>query len=182
MMQVSPADFRLIEKIEWLFINNREKYPEYFLLKTGAKKIDSSKRGNVLYGISTHTTLAVQYPSGLVSADVVIKEKTYQEAMEEAENEPKTWQDLLLETSDYVESTKTNGDEMYESLEFEEEFLPDVSGNTSGRILKILCYRDPSTKKTYISFVPGEINKADTAMAWKFNLTRAEYDTLHVEA
>jgi hypothetical protein len=75
---------------------------------------------------------------------------------------------------------------MYEALEFEEkfdeEFLPDVSGNTSGRILKILCYRDPSTKKTYISFVPGEINKADTAMAWKFHLTRAEYDTLHVEA
>ena len=150
-MQVSPADFRLIEKIEWLFINNREKYPEYFLLKTGAKKIDSSKRGNVLYGISTHTTLAVQYPSGLVSADVVIKEKTYQEAMEELE-------------------------------EFEEEFLPDVSGNTSGRILKILCCRDPSTKNTYISFVPGEINKADTAMAWKFHLTRAEYDTLYVEA
>ena len=150
MMQVSPADFRLIEKIEWLFINNREKYPEYFLLKTGAKKIDSSKRGNVLYGISTHTTLAVQYPSGLVSADVVIKEKTYQEAMEELE-------------------------------EFE-EFLSDVSGNTSGRILKILCYRDPSTKKTYISFVPGEINKADTAMAWKFHLTRAEYDRLHIEA
>jgi len=151
MMQVSPADLRLIEKIEWFFINNREKYPEYFLLKTGAKKIDSSKRGNVLYGISTHTTLAVQYPSGLVSADVVIKEKTYQEAMEELE-------------------------------EFEEELLPDVSGNTSGRILKILCYRDPSTKKTYISFVPGEINKADTAMAWKFHLTRAEYDTLYVEA
>ncbi len=151
MMQVSPADFRLIEKIEWLFINNREKYPEYFLLKTGAKKIDSSKRGNVLYGISTHTTLAVQYPSGLVSADVVIKEKTYQEAMEELE-------------------------------EFEEEFLSDVSGNTSGRILKILCYRDPSTKKTYISFVPDEINKADDAMAWKFHLTRAEYDRLHIEA
>ena len=157
MMQVSPADFRLIEKIEWLFINNREKYPEYFLLKTGAKKIDSSKRGNVLYGISTHTTLAVQYPNGLVSADVVIKEKTYQEAMEEPQ--------MFLD-----------------SEEFEEEFLPDVSGNTSGRILKILCYRDPSTKKTYISFVPGEINKADTAMAWKFHLTRAEYDTLHVEA
>ena len=157
MMQVSPADFRLIEKIEWLFINNREKYPEYFLLKTGAKKIDSSKRGNVLYGISTHTTLAVQYPSGLVSADVVIKEKTYQEAMEEPQ--------IFLD-----------------SEEFEEELLPDVSGNTSGRILKILCYRDPSTKKTYISFVPGEINKADTAMAWKFHLTRAEYDTLYVEA
>ena len=149
-MQVSPADFRLIEKIEWLFINNREKYPEYFLLKTGAKKIDSSKRGNVLYGISTHTTLAVQYPSGLVSADVVIKEKTYQEAM------------------------------ALDSLS--KEFLPDVSGNTSGRILKILCYRDPSTKKTYISFVPGGINKADTAMAWKFHLTRSEYDILHVEA
>ena len=128
MIQVSPADFRLIEKIHWFFINNREKYPEYFLLKTGAKIIDSSKRGNVLYGISTHTALSVLYPSGLVSADF------------------------------------------------------DTTGNTSERILKILCYRDPSTKKTYISFVPGEINKADTAMAWKFHLTRAEYDTLHVEA
>ena len=50
------------------------------------------------------------------------------------------------------------------------------------RMMKILYYRDPSTKKTYISFVPDEINKADDAMAWKFHLTRAEYDRLHVEA
>jgi hypothetical protein len=50
------------------------------------------------------------------------------------------------------------------------------------RMMKILYYRDPSTKKTYISFVPDEINKADDAMAWKFHLTRAEYDRLHIEA
>ena len=50
------------------------------------------------------------------------------------------------------------------------------------RMMKILYYRDPSTKKTYISFVPDEINKADDAMAWKFHMTRDEYDGLHVEA
>ena len=50
------------------------------------------------------------------------------------------------------------------------------------RMMKILYYRDPSTKKTYISFVPDEINKADDAMAWKFHITRDEYDRLHVEA
>ena len=50
------------------------------------------------------------------------------------------------------------------------------------RMMKILYYRDPSTKKTYISFVPDEINKADDAMAWKFHLTRAEYDRLYIEA
>ena len=50
------------------------------------------------------------------------------------------------------------------------------------RMMKILYYRDPSTKEAYISFVPDEINKADDAMAWKFHMTRDEYDGLHVEA
>ena len=55
-----------------------------------------------------------------------------------------------------------------------------------GRSLKILKYRDPSTKvqdpstgewvgHLYISFVPEHINKADHGMAWKFRLTPGEY-------
>ncbi len=57
-----------------------------------------------------------------------------------------------------------------------------ASQQVGTRMMKILYYRDPSTKKTYISFVPDEINKADDAMAWKFHMTRDEYDGLHVEA
>ena len=55
-----------------------------------------------------------------------------------------------------------------------------------GRSLKILKYRDPSTKfqdpstgewvgHLYISFVPEHITKADHGMAWKFRLTPGEY-------
>jgi hypothetical protein len=55
-----------------------------------------------------------------------------------------------------------------------------------GRSLRILKYRDPSTKvqdpitgewvgQLYISFVPEHINKADHGMAWKFHLTPGEY-------
>mgnify|MGYP001162750678 FL=1 len=53
---------------------------------------------------------------------------------------------------------------------------------TTGRLLKILYYYDPSTKNPYVSFVPNEINKADEAMAWKFHLTPEEYDRLNIEA
>ena len=55
-----------------------------------------------------------------------------------------------------------------------------------GRSLRILKYRDTSTKvqdtltgewigKLYICFVPEDYNKADNAMAWKFHLTSREY-------
>ena len=55
-----------------------------------------------------------------------------------------------------------------------------------GRSLRILKYRDPSTKvqdpttgewlgQLYISFVPEHINNADHGMAWKFHLTPGEY-------
>jgi hypothetical protein len=55
------------------------------------------------------------------------------------------------------------------------DVLPD-------RILKILRYTDPSTSKTYLSFTPDYIQKADDAMAWKFRLTEKEYDYLRDEA
>ena len=48
---------------------------------------------------------------------------------------------------------------------------------------KYLVYQDSSTKgKIYGCFVPSDINLADEAMAWKFQLTGEEYSNLEVEA
>ena len=51
----------------------------------------------------------------------------------------------------------------------------------SGRSIKILKYKCPSTGRIYFSFVPDDINFADNAMAWKFHLTPKEYDNLEIE-
>lgn len=50
--------------------------------------------------------------------------------------------------------------------------------------LKYLVYEDPSTKgKIYGCFVPSDFNKADQAMAWKWDLTEEVYQNdLIVEA
>ena len=92
--------------IKRLFTSYRHE-PKWFLVASGAKLIDASKRGNELYGIDTMI---------------------------------------------------------------------------HGRTLKILQYRDPSTNQLYISFVPEEIKKADDGMAWKFRMSRKEYDRLRAEA
>ena len=47
-----------------------------------------------------------------------------------------------------------------------------------GRTLKILKYRDPSTDQLYISFVPDDLEKADDAMAWKFQINPGDYGGL----
>ncbi len=44
--------------------------------------------------------------------------------------------------------------------------------------LKILKYRDPSTDRIYISFVPAYLEDPDEAMAWKFNITKQQYQNL----
>jgi hypothetical protein len=51
-----------------------------------------------------------------------------------------------------------------------------------GRTLKLLKYKDRSTDRMYVSFVPYEYEKADEAMAWKFQLSEEEYRLLKVEA
>ena len=49
--------------------------------------------------------------------------------------------------------------------------------------LKYLVYEDPSSpEKTYGCFVPSDLVVADRAMAWKFQITEAEYVDLEVEA
>ena len=135
-----------------ILFNQYRQHPEFFLSWI-AKIIDKSKRGNVLYGIDTHRHFFfVQYPNGLVS--------TFPDDLFTTKEALKDFNELAIDS---------------------DEFLTSL-GRTTGRMMKILYYRDPSTKKTYISFVPDEINKADDAMAWKFHLTRAEYDRLHIEA
>ena len=56
------------------------------------------------------------------------------------------------------------------------------SVDTQRSILKILYYCDPSTGRSYVSFVPEHFNMADSAMAWKFCLTDDEYSGLEAEA
>lgn len=48
--------------------------------------------------------------------------------------------------------------------------------------VKVLVYKDPSTDRTYYSFVPPSMASATRAMAWKFQLTDQEYDNLRFEA
>jgi|APSaa5957512535_1039671.scaffolds.fasta_scaffold00325_44 hypothetical protein len=55
-------------------------------------------------------------------------------------------------------------------------------------IILAVKYKDPSTDRVYISFVPGiddnrdPIETADHAMAWKGGITRYEYATLKIES
>ena len=60
------------------------------------------------------------------------------------------------------------GNELYEAR----YILPD------NQKLKILKYRDPSTGRIYISFVPEHLNDPDEAMAWKFRITKQQYHNL----
>ena len=51
----------------------------------------------------------------------------------------------------------------------------------SGRSIKLLKYKCPSTDRIYFSFVPDDMRFADHAMAWKFHLTPEEYESLEIE-
>ena len=60
--------------------------------------------------------------------------------------------------------------------------LYSIDSIIPGRTLKILKYKDASTRQPYISFVPNYMEKADEAMAWKFSLSGNEYGMLGGEA
>lgn len=55
-------------------------------------------------------------------------------------------------------------------------------GASTGQVVKLMRYIDPSTGREYVSFVPPEIKTADEGMAWKFTITEEKYDTLKIEA
>ena len=50
------------------------------------------------------------------------------------------------------------------------------------KMIKVLKYKDPSTDRIYVSFVPSHFDSADSAMAWKFYLTARDYRNLTEEA
>jgi hypothetical protein len=60
--------------------------------------------------------------------------------------------------------------------------LYGIDSLIGGRTLKLLKYSCPSTNRLYVSFVPDEHTKADSAMAWKFSINEFEYKQLKAEA
>ncbi len=74
---------------------------------------------------------------------------------------------ILVEAGAKLKNFSKRGNELYEAKRI-----------IRNRTLKILKYVDPSTGRIYISFVPDHINDADEAMAWKFNITKQEYQNL----
>ncbi len=77
--------------------------------------------------------------------------------------------DLFLhEINAKLKKYSRRGNELYEA----KGILPDK------KKLKILKYRDPSTDRIYISFVPENFTDPDEAMAWKFNITKQQYQNL----
>ena len=75
---------------------------------------------------------------------------------------------FLNEINAKLKKYSKRGNELYEA----NGILPDK------KKLKILKYRDPSTNRIYISFVPENFNDSDEAMAWKFNITKQQYQNL----
>ena len=74
---------------------------------------------------------------------------------------------ILVEAGATLKDFSKRGNELYETRRI-----------IRNRTLKILKYVDPSTGRIYISFVPDHINDADEAMAWKFSITKQQYQDL----
>jgi len=77
---------------------------------------------------------------------------------------------LMVEFGATLKHYTKRGNELYET----DKVIP-------GRNLKLLKYRDPSTNKIYVCFVPDEIENADDGMAWKFNISKSEYHNITAE-
>lgn len=78
---------------------------------------------------------------------------------------------LLAELNAKLINKSKRGNELYG--------IPNIIPD---RTVKYLKYADPSTGRVYVCPVPFEMKKADQAMAWKFQITPAEYKLLKVEA
>ena len=82
---------------------------------------------------------------------------------------------LLREARAQLIDKSKRGNELYK---IEDDMLIE----RDSRPLKLLKYKDLSTDRIYVSFVPYEYEKADAAMAWKFQLSEEEYKLLKTEA
>jgi len=70
------------------------------------------------------------------------------------------------------------GAELIEKTERGELWRVKVEGEE----VRFLKYKDISTDREYISFVPPNIQSVDDGFAWKFNITKEEYQSLTAEA
>jgi hypothetical protein len=84
--------------------------------------------------------------------------------------------DLFLhEINAKLKKYSRRGNELYEAY----GWGPDPVNHREHNIkLKILKYRDPSTDRIYVSFVPAYLEDPDEAMAWKFSITKQQYQNL----
>ena len=84
--------------------------------------------------------------------------------------------DLFLhEINAKLKKYSRRGNELYEAY----GWGPDPVDHRQHNIkLKILKYRDPSTDRIYVSFVPAYLEDPDEAMAWKFSITKQQYQNL----
>jgi len=78
---------------------------------------------------------------------------------------------LMEEINSKLINTGKNGIELHEI----DSLIPN-------RILKLLKYSCPSTNRVYVSFVPDTIQNANEGMAWKFKISKEEYEILEVES
>jgi hypothetical protein len=84
--------------------------------------------------------------------------------------------DLFLhEINAKLKKYSKRGNELYKAY----GWGPDPVSHRERNIeLKILKYRDPSTDRIYICFVPDYFTDPDEAMAWKFNISKQQYQNL----
>ncbi len=77
-----------------------------------------------------------------------------------------------------------------EALKYEKNLIL-IDKNEKGELYRVsgergevrfLRYKDVSTEREYISFVPPNINSVNEGFAWKFNITKEEYQSLTAES
>ncbi len=159
-------------------------------------KVSKDEQGR----LHSTTGPAVQWRDG--SGQYFIHGVNFSQNIEEHISEPKLWKKIVSKELSLTEILMiSNIEQRYVALKLHgaEKLLQDARaqlidkskrGNElyeienliRDRTLKLLKYKDPSTDRIYVIFVPYEYEKADEAMAWKFQLNEEEYKLLKVEA
>ena len=92
-------------------------------------------------------------------------------------------EELIKELKSKVLDTSKRGNQLIEiDLENTRTVWRDSKNVEEKVIAKAIKYKCPSTGRIYMSYVPPEHTKADTAMAWKFSIKPEEYEKLRIEA
>jgi hypothetical protein len=159
-------------------------------------KVSKDEQGR----LHSTTGPAVQWRDG--SGQYFLHGVNFSQSLEEHMSQPELWKKIISKELSFIEILRiSNIEQRHVALKLygAEKLLQEAGaqridkserGNElykienliGGRTLKLLKYKDPSTERIYVSFVPYEYEKADEAMAWKFQLSESEYKLLNVEA